>query len=89
MKNRKPPKQRCLVTKAMRESKIFAPKTIPNKKGKGVIYNRAKQDRSDLSGPFFVSVLASALSVFSRRIELRVIIACSLSIPNIHWSTKS
>lgn len=55
MKNRKPPKQRCLVTKAMRESKIFAPKTIPNKKGKGVIYNRAKQDRSDLSGPFLLS----------------------------------
>ena len=54
MKNRKPSKPRCLVTKAMRESKLFAPKSIPNKKGKGVIYNRAKQDRSDLSGPFFV-----------------------------------
>lgn len=52
MKQKKPPKPRCLVTKAMRESKIFAPKTVPNKKGKGTIYNRAKQDRSDLSGPF-------------------------------------
>lgn len=56
MKNRKPPKPRCLVTKAMRESKLFAPKTIPNKKGKGVTYNRAKQDRSDLSGPFLWAV---------------------------------
>lgn len=57
MKNRKPPKPRCLVTKAMRESKLFAPKSIPNKKGKGVIYNRAKQDRSDLSGPFLWALI--------------------------------
>lgn len=55
MKQRKPAKPRNLAAKAMRESKIFAPKVVPNKKGKGVIYNRAKQDRSDLSGPFSLS----------------------------------
>lgn len=57
MKQKKPTKPRNLVAKAMRESKIFAPKAIPNKKGKGAIYKRNKQDRSDPSGPFSLPIL--------------------------------
>lgn len=57
MKKKKPPKPRDLAAKAMRESKIFAPKVVPSKKGKGTIYKRSKMDRSDLSGPFSLAIM--------------------------------
>ena len=40
MKQRKPRKARNLVAKAVRECKLFAPKVIPAKKGKSVVYSR-------------------------------------------------
>ena len=40
MANRKPSKGRNLAAKAMHECKIFAPKTVPAKKGKSAIYSR-------------------------------------------------
>lgn len=44
---------RCAEHRALRELKIFQPKTIPNKKGKGVVYNRAKsKDRGSDLGPY-------------------------------------
>lgn len=40
MKERRPRKARNMAAKALRECKLFAPKTIPAKKGRGAIYSR-------------------------------------------------
>ena len=52
MKTRKPPKGRNLAAKAMHSCKIFAPKTVPPKKGKGTIYTR--KGRNADSGPYLL-----------------------------------
>lgn len=54
MKQRAPRKARNMAAKAMRECKLFAPKTILPKKGKGSVYSR--KGRSDRSGPSFLSI---------------------------------
>jgi hypothetical protein len=55
MKKRKPPKGRNMVAKAL-QCKIFAPKTVPAKRGKGTIYKREKiKDQGNQSpDPFFI-----------------------------------
>ncbi len=44
MKQRAPRKARNMAAKAMRECKLFAPKTIAPKKGKGTVYSRKGRD---------------------------------------------
>jgi len=51
MKQKVPRRARNMAAKALRECKLFAPKTIAPKKGKGSIYRR---DRGDHSGPSYL-----------------------------------
>jgi stalled ribosome alternative rescue factor ArfA len=53
MKQRKPPKAVNVAARALYTNKLFAHKSMPNKKGKGSVYKRSKiEDRGDHSGPF-------------------------------------
>jgi stalled ribosome alternative rescue factor ArfA len=54
MKTKQPRKARNLMAKALHECKIFAPKAIAPKKGKGSIYKRDR--KGDLSGPSFLPI---------------------------------
>ena len=55
MKRRQPPKGRNLVAKAMHESKLFASKVVPAKKGKGFVYSRKSRDAiKGLSGSYLL-----------------------------------
>lgn len=55
MKRREPRKPRNMMAKAMHSSSLFAPKTVPPKKGKGVIYSRKGRNAKGLSGPYLLA----------------------------------
>ena len=50
MKRKEPRKARNMVAKAMRECKLFAPKTVPPKKGRGTVYSRKGREAQGPSG---------------------------------------
>ena len=56
MKQRAPRKARNMAAKAMRECKLFAPKTIPPRKGKGTIYSRKGRDAKGPPGLYLFVV---------------------------------
>jgi stalled ribosome alternative rescue factor ArfA len=57
MKQKQPRKARNMVAKAMHECKLFAPKAIPSKKGKGTIYNRKSRNAKEPSGSYYFGLL--------------------------------
>lgn len=56
MKQKAPRKARNMAAKALRECKLFAPKTIPAKKGKGTIYSRKGRNAKGPSGLYLFLV---------------------------------
>ena len=54
MQDRKPSKARNMVAKAMHECKIFHPKVLPAKKGKGKYSRKGRNAGKELSGPYFL-----------------------------------
>jgi stalled ribosome alternative rescue factor ArfA len=64
MRQRKPRKARNMVAKAMHECKIFQPKVLLPKKGKGSIYKRTDKGRDMGSGPYSLgAILISFMTV--------------------------
>lgn len=62
MKRKEPRKARNMAAKAMRECKLFAPKTIPLKKGKGAIYNRKSRNAKEPSGSYYFGLPLCAMN---------------------------
>lgn len=62
MKERKPPKGRNLAALAL-HCKIFAPKTVPAKRGKGTAYSRKGRNESR-SDPYLFWWCGSAEIIF-------------------------
>lgn len=50
MKERRPRKARNMAAKALYECKLFAPKVVPPKKGKGTVYTRKGRNAKEPSG---------------------------------------
>ncbi len=63
MKQRKPPKGRNMVAKAL-QCKIFAPKTVPAKKGRGTVYTRKGRSGDNGSGLYLFWARGSADFIF-------------------------
>jgi stalled ribosome alternative rescue factor ArfA len=71
MKLRKPRKARNLAAKALRECKLFAPKSIPARKGKGAIYSRKGRNAVGPSGPYLL--WGMALNILTGGPDFRIV----------------